>query len=166
MTTTDLDINNQINVGLSIKERIELASSSERCLMIDNLFAKWVLTDDIIKKNLSKREISLFDYIEVAVKNFNLEISNIQFGLFEKANHMIITELSYLRVYFDNSDLGDLEIDRQEYVVKFNKIFRAGVDANNAIRNALYLKNSLIETDIGDGNQMIVVTRGHDVYYF
>jgi hypothetical protein len=151
-----VSINDPVNLGLSIREKIETASIKERCSMIDTLYSKWVIDINEFKKIL-KREPNIHDFINVTLENFGLEMNGLQLGLFEKANLISMNELAYLRLYLEQTDLSEIEmynIDKTEYILKLNKIFKSFVDAGNTIRYAIHLQDSLIQNEIGSGEQL------------
>lgn len=150
-------VNSQHYLGLSIREHIEKATITERIALLNNLYNKWIVSYDNIISKFGQNP-TFFDFINLSLDNFNLDKNNIQMGSFEKAKLTCITELIYLKLFFDIDNLGEMEEQRITLTMKFNKIFRAIIDAENALRNALHLQNSMIETDIGEG-EILDITR-------
>ncbi len=138
-------------IGTTIREKIENATSEQRVEMLEILYNKWIYNLDSIINKSGKSSPDLVDYLILALNNFNLNPTNLQIGTFEKERLICITELSYLRLFFDQDE--NIK-DKPEKIRKFNKIFRSIVDAENTIRNALHLQNSMIENDIGEGDQL------------
>jgi hypothetical protein len=125
-----------------IKEIVETSSSSERIKMIDSLYKKW-----IVKSN---NKYDLFDYLGIALKNFNLDIKTVQLGSFEKEKNKALLEITMLQMYFekDNINKEDKEF-RQTYIEKFTKIYKSILDAESAIGSSLFLSSSMTLSDIG-----------------
>ncbi len=103
------------------------------------MYGKWIVR--------STNTNNFFNYLEIAVSNFNLDKNTIQIGLFERAKKTVIYQLTALRVKFEKANL-DLN-DRNLYEEKFTKLFRAVIDADNAISSSLFLKSSMTLEDIG-----------------
>jgi hypothetical protein len=157
MGDTVLDINN--NIALSIRERIENATSEERFDMVEELHDKWVTNLDIVKERcglLSSEIPTLFNYLDLALSNFGLQKHGLQLGSFERSKLIALEELSYLRLFFDYEELEDPD-ERSETILKFNKIFKSVIDAENAIRASLQLQNSMVESEIGQGEQIDII---------
>ena len=157
MGDTVLDTNN--NIALSIRERIENATLEERYDMLEELHDKWVTNLDIVKERcglLTSETPTLFDYLGLALSNFGLQRHGLQLGSFERSKLIALEELSYLRLFFDYDELEDPD-ERPEMITKFNKIFKSVIDAENAIRASLQLQNSMVESEIGDGEQIDII---------
>lgn len=138
MSETELEQNQKL--ALTIRERIETATKSERHDILDALLEKWVVKD-------FENENILY-FLQLALGNFGLTVNNLQLGSFEKAKKIAIFELSYLRLFFmDDADLDESEKDT--VIQKTNKIFKSIIDAENALRSSLHLQNSMIEKEIG-----------------
>lgn len=135
---TELDHTKRL--ALTIKERIESASSEERYEILEELYKKWIIQ--------SNNRNNLFDYLRLALHNFGLEPDNLQMGLFERAKKVVLYEINYLHLQFMQEDIED-EDDRALYQGKFNKLFTAVVDADNAIGSCLYLVSGMTQEDIG-----------------
>ena len=145
------------SIGLGIREKIENASVLERSEMLDSHYNKWVYDLDNIRKKYS-REPTPVDFLNMAIENFNLDINNLQIGSFEKARLMCLSEMSYLRIFFDHEEVQENEEERPLMIRKFNKVFKSLIDAENAIRYTLHLQNSMIENEIGE-NEQLDITR-------
>jgi hypothetical protein len=141
------------SIGLQIKERIENASIDEKYEMLNNLYNKWVINTE------KEKNKTIFDYLSIAIRNFGLTPEGLQMGSFERARLICLSELSYLRLYVDIDELGHLENLKESMIIKFNRIFRSVVDAENALRNALHLENSMVENDIGGAGDQLDITR-------
>ena len=142
-------------IGLSIREKIENASIQERIEMLDSMYNKWVINLSEKNKIINKEEPEIFSYLKRALKNFDLDPSNLQIGSFEKQKIICTAELAYLRMYFELQDQGSMDSEQRESIkVKFNKTYRALVDAENAIRSSLHLQGSMSETEIGLGSEL------------
>jgi hypothetical protein len=137
MENDNLDSNQKL--VLDIKGRIETSSHDERQKMLDDLYSKWIVKSD--------RSNTFFTYLDIALKNFNLDINNLQVGTFERAKKTVIYQLTYLRVQFEKEDLTFSE--KNIYEEKFTKLFRSVVDADNAISSSLFLMSSMTLEDIG-----------------
>ncbi len=136
---TELDHTKKLALG--IKERIETASSDERFTILDELHKKW-----IVKPN---HQNNMFDYLRLALHNFGIDdLDNLQVGAFERIKKVIIFQLNYLHLHFMKEDVTNEE-DRAEYEQKFAKLFRAVIDADNAIQFSLYLKSSMTQEEVG-----------------
>jgi len=138
MAETELD--NTKKLALTIKETIETSSPESREKLLDQLYQKW-----IVKPN---QQNNMFDYLKLAISNFNLSTENLQIGLFDRAQKVVKFELTYLHMFMVKPDDIDDE-KRNEYEGKFTKLFRAVIDAENAIGSSLYLMSSMTLEDIG-----------------
>jgi len=137
MAETELDRTKK--EALNIKELIETSSPEERVQLLNELFIKW-----IVKPNHNN---NMFDYLKLALHNFGLSTTNLQIGLFDRAKKVITFKLTYLHLFIMKEDLS--EDKRTEYDEKFTKLFRAVIDADNAINSSLYLMSSMTQEDIG-----------------
>ena len=138
MAETELD--NTKRLALTIKQTIETSTHEQREKILNDLYQKW-----IVKPN---QENSMFDYLKLALSNFNLSIDNLQIGLFDRAQKVITFELTYLHMFMVKiDDLSDEK--KNEYSDKFTKLFRAIIDAGNAISSSLYLMSSMTLEEIG-----------------
>lgn len=123
-----------------IKENIENSTFKEKVELLDDLYKKW-----IIKSN---KKHTIFDYLQTAIENFNLELEGLQLGTFEKEKNKALGELTYLQQHF--------ELDRnvpsemiEVYTEKFTKIYKAILDAESAVGSSLFLTSSMTLEDIG-----------------
>lgn len=139
MSENELDRTKRL--ALEIKEKIEVSTHEQRIGILENLYKKW-----IVKPN---QQNSMFDYLKLAISNFNLQISNLQIGLFDSAYKVVIFTLTYLHIFILKQDDNLSDTLRQEYEEKFTKLFRAIIDAGNAINSSLYLMSSMTLEDIG-----------------
>jgi hypothetical protein len=126
-------------LAVSIKETIETSSYDKCRNILDELYDKWIM-----RGNAS---FNLFDYLDTAISNFNLNKDTIQIGLFERAKKTVIYQLTALRIKFEKTNLNF--DDKNLYEEKFTKLFRAVIDADNAISSSLFLKSSMTLEDIG-----------------
>jgi len=131
---------------LKVKDSIISMSLDDALEAVELLYDKWILEIADSKKDI-------FEYLTLALENFGMSIDNLQLGSFDKARCIIVYKLSYLRNHFNNIENIEDEV-KEEVVIKFNKIFRAIIDAENAIRYSLHLKDSMTETDIGRSDQL------------
>lgn len=125
---------------LNIKEKIETSTYDERVEMLNTLYKKWVL--------MHREDYTIHNYLDIALHNFDLEPGNLEIGKFEKVKSMIKYKLHYLHLTFIQEENEDPDA-RNELETKFNKLFKAVVDADNAIQSALFLKSSMTQEDIG-----------------
>jgi hypothetical protein len=137
------DIEYTKKLALTIKESIETSDHEQRCVMFEELYDKWIIKNDDI-------QVNMFDYLKIALNNFGLEADNLQIGTFERAKKIVKFQLNYLHAYFMN----DVELDtdkelKDEINTKFNKLYTAVIDAENAIQYSLYLKSSMTLEYIG-----------------
>lgn len=135
----DVEIERTKKLALSIKESIETSTQAQRFARIDDLYTKWIV--------LPTPTYNFFDYLKLALHNFELNSDNLQIGLFEKAKKVVIYELTYLHLFFTKDDISD-EV-REKYSEKFTKLFRAVIDADNALSSSLYLVSSMTQEEIG-----------------
>ncbi len=126
-------------LAVRIKDTIETSSYDECRNILDELYGKWIM-----RGNAS---FNLFDYLDTAISNFNLDKDTIQIGLFERAKKTVIYQLTALRIKFEKANLD--ANDKNLYEEKFTKLFRAVIDADNAISSSLFLKSSMTLEDIG-----------------
>jgi hypothetical protein len=138
MTETELDRTKQL--ALNIKESIETSTNEKREKLLMDLFKKW-----IVKPN---QQNTMFDYLKLALSNFNLNTDNLQIGLFDRAQKVTTFELTYLHMFLMKDENLDDE-KKNDFEDKFNKLFRAIIDAGNAISSSLYLVSSMTLEDIG-----------------
>lgn len=138
MTETELDRTKQL--ALTIKESIETASTERREELLNDLYEKW-----IVKSNAQNK---MFDYLKLALSNFNLSIDSLQIGLFDRAQKVTTFELMYLHMFLTKDEKLEDE-KRNQFEEKFTKLFRAVIDAGNAISSSLYLMSSMTLEDIG-----------------
>jgi hypothetical protein len=145
---SELDTNKRL--GLEIRERIESSTESERIQLLDKLYNKWKHGGE-----------NIFDYMKVALGNFDLDYEDLRIGNFERAYKMKVFEVTYLHLIFmqdkmsiedevnDESDeLDDPGSDELKIIeMKFNKIFASITDAENAIRTSLFLQSSMSEQE-------------------
>jgi hypothetical protein len=129
---------------ISIKENIKNYTLDEALQAVDEIYEKWIY--DTPKTNM-------FEYLTLALTNFGISIDNLQLGTFDRARTLVVYKFSYLRLHFNYIDDIDEDV-KEEVVIKFNKIFRAIVDAENAIRYSLHLQSSMTETDIGRAEEL------------
>lgn len=139
MAETELDRTKQL--ALTIKESIETSTHEEREKLLLDLYEKW-----IVKPN---QENTMFDYLKLAIHNFNLSTDNLQIGLFDRAQKVVTFELTYLHLFLMKTDDNLDDEKRAEYNEKFTKLFRAIIDAGNAISSSLYLMSSMTLEEIG-----------------
>jgi len=137
MSDTELDRTKKL--ALTIKETIEVSTPEQREKLLDDLYRKWIVKPDAHN--------NMFDYLKLALANFNLSIDNLQLGLFERAKKVVMYELTYLKSLMMKEDLDDER--KTEYEETFTKLFRAVIDADNAISSSLYLTSSMTLEDIG-----------------
>lgn len=138
MAETELDRTKRL--ALAIKETIETSTHDQREKMLNDLYQKW-----IVKAN---QQNTMFDYLKLALSNFNLSIDSLQIGLFDRAQKVATYELTYLHLFLTKDD--NLEDEKKsDYGEKFTKLFRAVIDAGNAISSSLYLMSSMTLEDIG-----------------
>lgn len=135
MAETELDRTKQYAAG--IRETIEVSTMEERETMLDDLYEKW-----IVKINYQN---DIFDYLKLAISNFNLTVEGLQIGLFDRACKVVMFQLMYLEMYMKTDD----EEKKSQYQEKFSKLFRAVIDAGNSITSSLYLMSSMTLEDIG-----------------
>jgi hypothetical protein len=138
MSETELDRTKKL--ALNIKETIETSTIKEREKILNKLYVKWIVKPD--------QTNNIFDYLKLALSNFNLNIEHLQIGLFDRAQKVTTFELTYLHLFLTKG----VEIEeekKEEYKEKFNKLFRAVIDAGNAISSSLYLMSSMTLEDIG-----------------
>jgi hypothetical protein len=139
MAETELDRTKRL--ALTIKESIETSTHEQREKMLNDLYQKW-----IVKPN---QQNTMFDYLKLALSNFNLSIDSLQIGLFDRAQKVVTFELTYLHMFLLNKG-DDIEDEKKsEFEEKFTKLFRAVIDAGNAISSSLYLMSSMTLEDIG-----------------
>ena len=148
-------------LALETRTQIEGASKEEHLERLNNLYKKWVIEG---------HGVNIFDVLDKAIKNYGLDVNNLRVGTFENARKMVIFEVTYLHLFFlqgkmsvedehDSDEESDEESDDEEIVglvdapklkeikMKFNKIFSALIDAENAIRSSLFLQNSMSEEE-------------------
>ena len=152
---SELDLNKRL--ALEIRTQIEGSSEAVRKERLDTLYKKWV-----IKK--PNQETTIFTVIEQALKNYGLTVSNLRVGNFERSRKLVIFEVTYLHLFFmqgklsvENSESGSEDegddkdnVENNELTdikMKFNKIFSALIDAENAIRSSLFLQTSMSEEE-------------------
>lgn len=141
MTETELDRTKRL--ALTIKETIETSTHEEREKILNDLYEKW-----IVKPN---QQNNMFDYLKLALANFNLSIDTLQMGLFNHAHKVTTYEVIYLQLYLlSNEELEDIK--RTDYQDKITKLFKSIIDAGNAISSSLYLTSSMTLEDIGKEN--------------
>ena len=80
---------------IKIGEEIKNMSVDEVLDTVDDLYSKWVI---------SPRD-NIFDYLNIALENFDIRLNELQMGTFERARNISIQKLSYLRVYFNYIDI-------------------------------------------------------------
>ena len=146
---SELDVNKRL--GLEVRERIESSNEDERIILLDDLYNKWEYKGETI-----------FDYLKIALANFDLDYKNLRLGNFERSYKLKVFEATYLHLIFMQDKMSIEDIDTEEtdelkvIKMKFNKIFASIIDAENAIRTSLFLQSSMSEqeyvqsdTDIG-----------------
>jgi hypothetical protein len=138
MAETELDRTKRL--ALTIKETIETSSHEQREKLLNDLYQQW-----IVKPN---QQNTMFDYLKLALNNFNLSTDNLQLGLFDRAEKVMKFRLTYLHMFLTQNDQIDDETKKQ-YEEKFTKLKKAVIDAGNAIGSSLYLMSSMTLEDIG-----------------
>lgn len=139
MTETELDRTKRL--ALTIKQSIENSTNEEKEKILNDLYQKWIVKPS--------QQNTIFDYLKLSLYNFDLSIENLQMGLFDKAQKVVTFELTYLHMFMVKIDNNISEEKKNEYEEKFNKLFRAIIDAGNAISSSLYLMSSMTLEDIG-----------------
>jgi len=140
MAESELESNKRL--GLEVRSRIESSSESERNELLNELYNKWEF-----------KGTNIFDYLKVALNNFDLDLDNLRIGNFEKAYKLKVFEVTYLHLVFMQDKMSIEDIDNSEteeltvLKMKFNKIFASIVDAENAIRTSLFLQSSMSEQE-------------------
>ena len=133
------DLDKTKRLALEIKEKIETCTPEQREEYLDEIYKKWIVPYD--------PHNSVHDYFKLAIRNFDISTDNLQIGLFERSQKIVIYQLVYLRIFMITDDLDDDKAS--EYDNKFNKLFRAVIDAGNAITCNLFLLSSMTQEDIG-----------------
>jgi len=139
MAETELDRTKRL--ALTIKQSIETSTSEQREKMLNDLYQKWIVKPD--------QENTMFDYLKAALSNFNLNSENLQIGLFDRAQKVVTFELTYLHMFMTKGEEDLSEEKKDEFNEKFTKLFRAIIDAGNAISSSLYLMSSMTLEEIG-----------------
>jgi len=139
MAETELDRTKRL--ALTIKESIETSTHEQREKLLNDLYQKWIVNPN--------HDNTMFDYLKFALSNFNLSTENLQIGLFDRAQKVVTFELTYLHMFMMKMDNDLSEEIKQEYDEKFTKLFRAIIDAGNAISSSLYLMSSMTLEEIG-----------------
>lgn len=139
MAETELDRTKRL--ALTIKESIETSTHDDRENLLNNLYLKWVVKSD--------QNSTVFDYLKLALSNFGLSTENLQIGLFDRALKVVTFELTYLHLFILKMDSELSAEKKEEYSEKFTKLFRAIIDAGNAISSSLYLMSSMTLEEIG-----------------
>jgi len=138
MTETELDRTKRL--ALTIKESIETSTHEQREKLLNDLYQKW-----IVKPH---QDNTMFDYLKLALSNFNLSTDNLQIGLFDRSHKVLTFELIYLDIFLRKDENLSAET-KADYEDKLNKLFRAIIDAGNAISSSLYLISSMTLEEIG-----------------
>ena len=158
---SELDVNKRL--ALEIRTEIEGSTPDERRKRLEGIYRKWVLD--------SKGETkTIFSTLERALTNYGLSTNNLRVGFFEKASKLVLFEVTYLYLFMnqknsvedqpDDHEVVEDDPEEKEIKAKFNKIFSTIIDAENAIRNSLFLQNSMIE------EEFVVQTNDNGLYRF
>lgn len=158
---SELDVNKRL--ALEIRTEIEGSTPDERRKRLEGIYRKWVLD--------SKGEArTIFSTLERALTNYGLSTNNLRVGFFEKASKLVLFEVTYLYLFMnqknsvedqpDDHEVVEDDPEEKEIKAKFNKIFSTIIDAENAIRNSLFLQNSMIE------EEFVVQTNDNGLYRF
>ena len=131
MSETPEDLRTHID-SLKFKEKIDL---------LNELYDKWLLKPD--------KDINIFDFINLSLKNFGLNIEGLQIGTFEREKNKALGQLVYLQEQFEIDENYIDEEDITEYKTKFTKIFKVILNAENAIGGSLFLQATMTHDDIG-----------------
>ncbi len=129
------------NIGDDIKKM----SCDEIIDYIGDLYEKWIL---------DSRKNSIFNNLDIVLENFGINAEGLQLGAFENAKFILIQKMSYLRIQIDHIQFDETDNEKEEIIIKFNKIFNAIVQADLALRHSLCLQNAMTETYIGSGDQL------------
>lgn len=145
---SEIDVNKRL--ALEIRTDIENSTPEQRKRRLDGIYKKWVLDS----KNATK---TIFSTLERALTNYGLSTNNLRVGFFEKASKLVLFEITYLYLFMnqknsvedqpDDHEVTEEDPEEKETKAKFNKIFSTIIDAENAIRNSLFLQNSMIEEE-------------------
>jgi hypothetical protein len=145
---SELDANKRL--ALEIRTEIEGSTPEQRRKRLEGIYKKWVLDG----KGETK---TIFSTLERALNNYGLSTNNLRVGFFEKASKLVLFEVTYLYLFMNQKNSVEDQPDDHEVVEddpeeieikkKFNKIFSTIIDAENAIRNSLFLQNSMIEEE-------------------
>lgn len=147
---TELDKSKKL--ALDIKQAIEVSSQEQRNDILNDLYSKWIITPGV--------DYNMFDYLKIAIENFDLSPDDLQIGTFERSKKIVMYKVNYLHLHFMKMDVDD--DTRNEFEEKFTKIFKAIIDADNAIQSSLYLSSSMTQEDIGKEKK----TTKHDLFRF
>jgi hypothetical protein len=128
-----------MTTAIEIRTLIENASIEEKVNMVDKLYKKWILPTN---------DNNVINKLESAIINLGLDPNNIQLGQFETANLIAINESIYLNLFIEMEDSMN-DADKKNVLRKCQAVTKIIVSAENTIRYAIKLQNSMIENDIG-----------------
>ena len=145
---TELDANKRL--ALEIRTQIEGASVEDRKKRLNDVYNKWVIES-------KPQSNSIFSTLERALQNYGLTAEGLRIGHFEKATKLVLFEITYLYLFMsqknsvedqqEDTELVEEDAEYKEIKMKFNKIFSTITDAENAVRNSLFLQNSMMEEE-------------------
>ena len=145
---TELDANKRL--ALEIRTQIENSSIPDRKKRLNDIYNKWVIES-------KPQTTSIFSTLERALENYGLMPDGLRIGHFEKATKLVLFEITYLYLFMsqknsvedqqEDKELVEEDDEYKEIKMKFNKIFSTITDAENAIRNSLFLQNSMMEEE-------------------
>jgi len=145
---TELDANKRL--ALEIRTQIEGASIEDRKKRLNDVYNKWVIES-------KPQSNSIFSTLERALQNYGLTAEGLRIGHFEKATKLVLFEITYLYLFMsqknsvedqqEDTELVEEDAEYKEIKMKFNKIFSTITDAENAVRNSLFLQNSMMEEE-------------------
>lgn len=145
---TELDANKRL--ALEIRTQIEVSSVEERKKRLNDVYKKWVIES-------KPQTNSIFSTLERALQNYGLTAEGLRIGHFEKATKLVLFEITYLYLFMsqknsvedqqEDTELVEEDSEYKEIKMKFNKIFSTITDAENAVRNSLFLQNSMMEEE-------------------
>lgn len=128
-----------------IQKNILELTELEREEKLENLYEEWIY--------LHPRTID-FVHLKKAITNFGLEVGTMTEGGLEKAYNRKLAEIMCLHLIFMKNELPENKNEQDEFEdreeirtikMKFNKILKSVLDAKHAIKNYLFLENTMAE---------------------